>query len=122
MPNTRETERVPILGKVVGEVMVFQPMTILDMSERGAQIETAFPLQNDSLHDFRLSLNDRGVVVKGRIVYCKIGELREGVVLYRCGLEFIEPSSHAASAIRDFVAIQGAPPGAVIDAEIAGDA
>jgi hypothetical protein len=96
-------------------------MTILDMSERGAQIETPYALQNDSLHDFRLSLNERSVVVKGRIVYCQIGELRDGVVLYRTGVEFVEPPPHAASAIRDFVAIQTAPPAAVIDAEIAGE-
>ena len=54
----RERERVPILGSLRGEVMVFQPMTILDISRGGAQIETAFPLQLDSLHDFRLTLND----------------------------------------------------------------
>ena len=32
----RDSERIPIPGQVHGEVTVFQPMTILDMSERGA--------------------------------------------------------------------------------------
>jgi hypothetical protein len=118
--NKRDAERVPIPG-LTGEVMVFQPMTILDMSESGAQIETNFALHLDSLHEFRLSLGDRSVVVKGRIVRCKIGELREGQVLYRTGLEFVEPSEHVVSAIRMFVAtrLQERARPAIVDAEIA---
>jgi c-di-GMP-binding flagellar brake protein YcgR len=99
----RDRERVPLEGQVKGEVMVFQPMTILDISLGGAQIETAFALQLDSLHDFRLSLGDRSVVVKGRIAHCHIGELTEVAALYRTGVEFVELSEHARSAIVDFV-------------------
>lgn len=116
--NKRAVDRTPVPGAVLGEVTIFQPMTILDMSERGCQVETPYKLQNDSLHDFRLTLAERSVVVKGRVVYCQIGELREGVVLYRSGVEFTEPSAHAASAIRDFVALAKAPPPAIIDAEL----
>ena len=117
--DKRTTERIPLPSQVVGEVTVFQPMTILDMSDQGAQIESAFALQNDSLHDFRLSLKERSVVVKGRVVYCQIGELRDGTVLYRSGVEFVEPSPHALAAIREFVAVYRNPPPAVIDAELA---
>jgi hypothetical protein len=99
----RDLERVPLEGQVRGEVMVFQPMTILDISLGGAQIETAFALQLDSLHDFRLSLGDRSVVVKGRIAHCHIGELTEVAALYRTGVEFVEVSEHARNAITDFV-------------------
>lgn len=119
----RDVERVPIPGQVTGEITVFQPMTILDMSERGAQIETTLALHLDSLHDFRLSLGDRSVVVKGRIVHCQIGELMEGSVRYRTGVEFVEPSEHARAAIRAFVEAQRfareMPP--IVDAEIAED-
>ncbi len=103
--------------------MVFQPMTILDISHGGAQIETPFPLQLDSLHDFRLSLGDRSVVVKGRIAHCHVGELTETSALYRSGVEFIEASEHARIAISLFVqAIKraGEKP-AIIDAEVAED-
>jgi hypothetical protein len=117
----RDSDRVPIPGQVHGEVTVFQPMTILDMSERGAQVETNFPLHVDSLHDFRLSLGERSVVVKGRIAHCKIGDLMEGSVLYRTGVEFIEPSEHVRDAIRAFVEAQrfGREHPAIVDAEIA---
>jgi len=99
----RDRERVPLQGQVKGEVMVFQPMTILDISVAGAQIETAFALQLDSLHDFRLTLGDRSVVVKGRIAHCHIGELTEVAALYRTGIEFVDLTQHASSAITDFV-------------------
>ena len=101
--DKRETERVPVPGEIQGEVTVFQPMTILDISLGGAQIETAFALQLDSLHDFRLSLGDRSVVVKGRIAHCHIGELTDVTALYRTGVEFVELSEHARHAIVDFV-------------------
>jgi len=121
MGEKRDCERVPVPGELAGEVMVFEPMTILDMSASGAQIETKFALHLDSLHDFRLSLGDRSVVVKGRIVHCKIGELKEGAVLYRTGVEFVEPSDHAVSAIQMFVAAQKAAqlPPPIVEAEIA---
>lgn len=121
--DKRDSQRLAMAGQLTGEVTVYQPMTILDMSERGAQIETGVSLHLDSLHDFRLSLGDRSVVVKGRIVHCQIGELKEGGVLYRTGLEFVEPSEHVLTAIRTFIDAQReaqARP-AIVDAEIADD-
>src|SRR5204862_6749746 len=101
--NKRDNERVPVPSPLHGEVKVFQPMTILDVSHGGAQIETPFALQLDSLHDFRISLGERSIVVKGRIAHCHIGELKEGIVLYRTGVEFIENSDHAQAALEQFV-------------------
>ena len=101
--NKRDNERVPVPSPLHGEVKVFQPMTILDVSHGGAQIETPFALQLDSLHDFRISLGERSIVVKGRIAHCHIGELKEGIVLYRTGVEFIENSDHAQAALEHFV-------------------
>jgi hypothetical protein len=120
----RDSPRVTVPGLVTGEVTVFQPMTILDISDRGAQVETTFQLQLEGLHDFRFSLGSRSVVVKGRIVHCQIGELRDGAVLYRTGIEFIQPSPHAQLAIEAFVEAQRAARAAapaVVDAEIAED-
>ena len=102
--NKRDAERVPVPAPLSGEVKVFQPMTILDVSPGGAQIETPFALQLDSLHEFRLSLGERSVVVKGRIAHCHIGELKGGVVIYRTGVEFVEISDHVVLALEHFVA------------------
>ena len=124
MTHKRDRERLPLAGQVTGEVMVFQPVTILDISRGGAQVETPFPLQLDSLHDFRLSLGERSVVVKGRIAHCHIGELTESSALYRTGVEFVEPSEHATAALVEFIEHlqnrRSAPP-AILDAEIADD-
>jgi hypothetical protein len=102
----RDTDRVPLPGQVTGEITMFQPMVILNISERGAQVETSFKLHLEGLHDLRLSLGEQSVVVKGRIVHCQIGELTEGTVSYRTGIEFIQPSPHAQMAIEAFVETQ----------------
>jgi hypothetical protein len=118
----RDVERVLVPGEVTGEVSVYQPLTILNLSDGGAQVETSFPLLLGSLHDFRLSLDGLSVIVKGRIVHSQIGGLDEGVILYRTGVELVEPSEHALAAIRTFVESQRLSAEAattIIDAEIA---
>ena len=101
--DKRDTERIEILGELNGEVMVFQPVAIKEISRGGAQVETAFPLQLDSLHDFRLTLGDRSVVVKGRVAHCSITDVDQEQVTYRSGLEFIEPSDRVYSVISEFI-------------------
>ena len=120
--GTRDAERVYLAGEVTVEVSVYEPMSILDLSERGALVETRFPLHLDSLHDFRLVLQAVPVIIKGRIVHSQVRGLEQGAVVYRTGLEFTEPSEHALRAIRLFVERQklaalGAPP--IVDAELA---
>src|SRR3954462_3811945 len=118
----RDAERVPLPGEVTGEVSVYEPMSILDLSERGALVETRFPLHLDSLHDFRLVLQAVPVIIKGRIVHCQVRGLEQGAVVYRTGLEFTEPSEHALRAIRLFVESKKPAPPAIppiIDAELA---
>ena len=101
--NKREAERIQILGELHGEVMVFQPMVIKEISVGGVQVETGYPFQLDSLHDFRLSLGDGSVVVKGRVVHCSISDVDQELITYRSGIEFIEPSERVFSVIADFV-------------------
>jgi hypothetical protein len=120
--QTREAERVPLPSEVTGEVSVYEPMIILDLSERGALVETRFPLQLGSLHDFRLVLQTVPVIIKGRIAHSQVRGLEQGTVVYRTGLEFTEPAEHALRAIRLFVESQkpaapAIPP--IIDAELA---
>lgn len=99
----RDTERIPILGELRGEVMVFQPMAIKEISRGGAQVETAFPLHLDSLHDFRLTLGERSIVVKGRVAHCSISDVDQEVVVYRSGIEFVEASEPVDTVIADFI-------------------
>jgi hypothetical protein len=116
--NKRAIHRTPLETELVGSVMVFRPMTILDLSQAGIQIETPYKLQNDSLHDFRLSLGEHSVVVKGRVVYCQVGELYEERVVYRSGVEFVAVAAHALTALRDFAGVRNGRPSTIVDGEI----
>ena len=100
--------------------MVYQSITILEISADGMRMEAPFPLQNDSLHEFRLVLATRSIVVKGRVVRCEVGELREGTVVYRCGVEFVDPAPHVRDTISDFIAVHNAP-ARVVEGEITGE-
>jgi hypothetical protein len=119
----RIKERIPARGHLHGEVMVFQPMTIVDISHGGAQVETPFPLQLDSLHQFRLTLGDISVIFRGRIAHCRVGYLREAVAVFRSGIEFVEPSPHVLQAISSFVEALSAskPVKVVVDGEVLDD-
>ena len=101
--DKRDTERIQILGELKGEVTVFQPMAIKEISRGGAQVETSFPLQLDSLHEFRLTLADRSVVVKGRVAHCSITDVEQELVVYKSGIEFIEPSERVTNVIHEFI-------------------
>lgn len=99
----RDAERIQILGDLHGEVMVFQPMTIREISRGGIQVDTAFPLHLDSLHEFRLTLGDRSVIVKGRVVHCSITDVNEETVMYRSGIEFVETPDRVDDVVAEFI-------------------
>jgi hypothetical protein len=99
----RERERIEILGELHGEVMLFQPMSIKEISHGGAQVETSFPLHLNSLHDIRLTLGDRSIVLKGRVAHCHISDVDQELVTYRSGVEFIEPSERVRAVITEFI-------------------
>jgi hypothetical protein len=53
--DKRDTDRVLILGDLQGEIMVFEPLQIKEISRGGASVETRFPLALNSLHELRLT-------------------------------------------------------------------
>ena len=101
--NKRDRERLEILGELHGEIMVFQPLSIREISRGGCLVETAFPLHIDSLHDIRLTLSEQSVVLKGRVAHCRISDVDQEVVRYKTGLEFIEPSERIREVIVEFI-------------------
>jgi hypothetical protein len=99
----RHSNRVNLPGALVGEVMVYQPTVIRELSAGGMQVETHFPLQLDSLHDFRLTLGERSVVVKGRVAHSHVAEFEHEGVIYRSGIEFVELPQRVEEVIEGFV-------------------
>jgi hypothetical protein len=103
LDEKRDRERLEILGELHGEVMVFQPLLVKEISVGGCVVETAFPLHLDSLHDLRLTLGERSIVLKGRVVHSQISDVDQEVVRYRSGVEFIEPADRIRDAIEHFI-------------------
>ncbi len=103
-PNTRLSERLPILGHLGGEITVIEPFAVVALGPRGATIETRFPLVIDSLHELRLHLENTAVIVKGRVVHSFVSDVAREVVAYRTGLEFVDPPEHVSRALAGYVA------------------
>ena len=61
------------------------------------------PLQLNSLHDFRLALGDRSVVVKARVVHSHISTVASVVVSYHTGIEFVDVSEPIANVLATFI-------------------
>lgn len=99
----RHSERVGVFGEIGGDVMVCEPMAVREIGLDGAQIETRFPLLVDSLHDFRLALGDRSVVVKGRVAHEHVSDVDPDAVTYRAGIEFIDPPGRVLAVIAEFI-------------------
>ena len=78
------------------------------------QIETDTALPIGSLHDLRLTLGARSVVVKDRVAYSSVWDVEQDRVAYRLGIKFVEVSRQGTAAIADFVEAltseQAAPP------------
>ena len=103
MTIKREHERVPMLGQLLGEIMVFEPMAVTELSVKGLALDTRFPLHLNSLHELRLNLGSLPVVVKGRVVHSHITDVDQDVVTYHSGLEFIELPDRVRNAIAEFL-------------------
>jgi hypothetical protein len=101
--DKRDAQRTTVLGELLGEIMVFEPMLIKDVSRRGVSIETRFPLQLDSLHDLRLTLGGRSIIVKGRVVHSSISDVDQDIVTYRSGVEFVEASERVLKVVSDYL-------------------
>lgn len=101
--HKRAHPRHDLPGPVPGEVKIYHSMAIRQLSEGGALIEIGVPLQLNSLHDFRLSLGERSLVVKARVVHSHISTVGSDRLTYRTGIEFVDLSAPVTAAIAEFV-------------------
>lgn len=101
--DKRIDERIPILGELQGEIMVFQPMLLKEISRGGLTVESRTLLHLNSLHELRLTLGERSVVVKARVVHSRITDVDQDIVTYRTGMEFADISDRIRTAIVDFI-------------------
>jgi hypothetical protein len=101
--DNRNSPRVDLSGVIRGDVLIPQPALVTQISRTGMQVETSFPLQLESLHEFRLTLGGHSLVVKGRIAHSRISDVDRDTVIYVSGVEFVETSQAVAVEIAEYV-------------------
>ena len=93
-----------MLGLLKGEIMVFEPMAVTELSVAGLAVDTRFPLHLNSLHEMRLTLGSTPVIVKARVVHSRISEVDQDVLTYHSGMEFVELPDRVRTALAEFLA------------------
>jgi hypothetical protein len=99
--RAHEPHDVP--GRAPGEIKIYHSIAVRQLSSGGALIEIGVPLQIESAHDFRLTLGEFSVVVKGRVVHSHISTVGLDRVTYHTGVEFVALSEPVARAITAYV-------------------
>jgi hypothetical protein len=102
-PDRRACERVVLLGGLPGSVLLPQPVMVTELGADGAQLETACPFQVESLHEVRIELGSRSIVVKGRVTHCGVVDIDQEGLRYRSGMQFVDVPGHARAAIAAFL-------------------
>lgn len=98
-PERRRSGRVDLLAELDGHVVTLdESIRVTQLSEGGLTIETTAPLSPRLIHDFRLSVGDRSVIVRARVRHSRV-LVRGDVVSYVAGLGFEGPSDEAREVI-----------------------
>ena len=103
MPNDpvdRRQDTRPAVGGLPGDITVTETLRVRDLSPSGAMVETTVPLELKSLHDVRLDLGSRIVIVKGRVTH---SSRASGDRVFVSGLEFVELSLTIREVIAQFL-------------------
>lgn len=118
--DERRAPRLHPARELTGEVTVFRPLSVSDLSSCGARVETGDALRVGSIRAFRLNLGDQTIVLKGRIMHARVRTLATQQVVYTSGVEFVDVSPAAQAAIDRYLSrtghttVEGADGGAVV--------
>jgi len=103
MPDRRRALRIDLLADLQGHLITLdEQVTVRQMSVDGLTIETTAPLSPRVVHDFRLTLGDQTVVIKGRVMHSRVS-VRQDQVTYLSGVQFVESVPEVLDAVRVFV-------------------
>jgi hypothetical protein len=101
--DQRQRLRIPLPNGLSGEVTVYRPLSVSDLSPLGARVETPEPLRVNSVRAFRLNLGEQTVVLKGRVCHATVRALDDHRVVYTSGVEFLDVPPLARMAIERFL-------------------
>ena len=100
----RRAPRVDLVGQVKGElVSVDVPVLVREISLGGMSIETAMPFDVERRLEFLLTLGDgAGVLVLGRVAYCRAAE-RAGAPVFITGIQFLDEDPAHPGDVSDLI-------------------
>jgi hypothetical protein len=104
--DRRRSPRIEILGRVRGHIVSLDaPVVVREMSLGGMAMETSFPFDVGSLHEFRLELGDGSwVMLQGQVRHCRNIAAPGVVPLYVTGIQFVDQTPPAgATTVADLI-------------------
>jgi len=102
----RRAPRIEILGRVRGHIMSLDaPVVVREMSLGGMAMETSFPFDVGSLHEFRLELGDGSwVLLQGQVRHCRNVAASGASALYVTGIQFVDQEPpEGATTVSDLI-------------------
>jgi len=98
MTERRRAPRVDLVGQLRGElVSVDVPILVREFSLGGMSFQTSKVFDTDSHHEFMLTLGDgAGVVVRGRVAYCRQVE-QHGAQVFIVGIQFLDEDASGSA-------------------------
>lgn len=105
--DRRRHPRVNVGGRTKGKVNATHDVSLLDISLGGALIEHIHVVQPDSVSELGLTLQGHKMMLKCRVARSLVHRVEgQGVgrkLIYRTGLEFLNPSDAVREAIGDYI-------------------
>lgn len=103
----RKSRRVHFEMPVEGGVAKM-PVTVVDVSTEGAQLEHPFPLTRGKQVVLEFVCDDERVSVRCEVIRCRLEKIREGQesrVVYRSGVHFVGDDQRSSETLWGIVAM-----------------
>jgi c-di-GMP-binding flagellar brake protein YcgR len=91
VPDRRNKARFEIVGRLPGTLANERPVRLLNVSLTGALIETAAPLQPETIFNVTLESEHHLATIRARVCHVRPTHLDDG---YLVGLEFLGAEPH----------------------------
>lgn len=102
-PDRRRVARVDLLADLEGHLVTLdERVQVKQISLAGMTVETSAPLSPRVDHEFRLAIGTHSVLVRAHVVHSRVA-VRDDIVSYLAGVEFVDPSPDALTVVREFI-------------------
>jgi PilZ domain len=102
--DRRRAPRVDLLTEFQGHVIALDEVVrIQQLGPAGMTIAGETPLSPAHVHDIQLTLDDKPIILKARVVHTRMTVDRGDEFTYISGLSFVDPPAEAVDAINAFL-------------------